>query len=274
MGILMKYETLFNNERIQKIGFGTWRIGGASTPNASMDDHSLSALRSALDLGYTHFDTAEIYGGGHSEELLGQAVRESGMQREKLFIASKVTPSHLQFENVLSACERSLNRLGMDYLDLYLIHWPSDTIPLEETFRALNQLVVEGKVRHLGVSNFELDQLKKSESLAATPIVTNQIPYSLFDRSFVKNGVLEYCQANNILATAYSPVKEGHIRVSGTLQSIADAHYATPYQIALTWLAQQPKVITIPMSFNPQHQLENLQAADLELTAEEMDALA
>ncbi len=269
----MKHETLFNNESVQKIGFGTWRIGGASMPNPSLDQRSLTALRSALDLGYTHFDTAEIYGGGHSEELLGQAVRESGLKRETLFITSKVTPSHLRFDAVLRACEDSLRRLGMDYLDLYLIHWSSASIPLEETFRALNQLVADGKVKHLGVSNFDLAELKKSQALAATPIVTNQAPYSLADRSYVKNGVLAYCQAHNILLTAYSPVKEGRITISSRLQLIADAHAATPYQIALAWLINQPKVITIPMSFNPQHQAENLNAADIELTEAEMEAL-
>lgn len=269
----MKYETLFNDERIQKIGFGTWRIGGASTPNPELDGNSLAALRSALDLGYTHFDTAEMYGAGHSEELLGQAIRQSRIKRETLFITSKVTPSHLRYDDVLSSCEASLRHLEMDYLDLYLIHWPSSTIPLEETFRALNLLLTQGKVRHLGVSNFDVEQLRQSQALSATPIVTNQIPYSLFDRSYVKSGVVQYCQAQNIIVTAYSPVKEGRLRVSASLESIADAHGATPYQIALAWLVQQPKVITIPMSFNPQHQAENLAAADIELTAAEMEEL-
>jgi diketogulonate reductase-like aldo/keto reductase len=161
----------------------------------------------------------------------------------------------------------------MDYMDLYLIHWPSSTVPLEETFRALNQLVSDGKVRHLGVSNFDLEQLKQSQVLSATPLITNQVAYSLFDRSSVKNGVIEYCQSQNILITAYSPVKEGRIKVSSSLQSIANAHAATPYQIALAWLVQQPKVITIPMSFNPEHQAENLKAGDIELTAAEMEEL-
>ena len=269
----MKYETLFSDERIQKIGFGTWRIGGASTPNISLDGSSLAALRSAISLGYTHFDTAEMYGGGHSEELLGQVVRESGLDREKFFITSKVTPAHLRFDDVLRSCEASLRNLGMDYMDLYLIHWPSDTIPLEETFRALNQLVAQGMVRYLGVSNFDLEQLRKSQSLSATPIITNQVPYSLFDRSYVKNGVVKYCQEQNILVTAYSPFKEGRIKVNASLQSVASAHQATTYQIALAWLVQQPKVITIPMSFNPAHQAENLVADDIELTDEEMESL-
>jgi diketogulonate reductase-like aldo/keto reductase len=269
----MKYETLFNHQRIQKIGFGTWHIGGASVPNSALDERSLSALRSALELGYTHFDTAEFYGGGHAEELLGRAVCESGAARETLFIASKVTPSHLRFKDLLRACEDSLRRLGMDYLDLYLIHWPSGSIPLEESFRALNQLVAQGKIKHLGVSNFDLAQLKKSQALCATPIITNQVPYNLADRSYLQNGVIAYCQAQNILVTAYSPVKEGRITVSSRLQEIARAHAATPYQIALAWLVNQPKVITIPMSFDPQHQAENLHAADIELTEAEMEEL-
>lgn len=269
----MKYETLFNQERIQKIGFGTWRIGGASSPDYSQDERSLSALRSALELGYAHFDTAEMYAGGHSEELLGRAARDAGRKRDALFITSKVTPSHLRFNDVLRACEGSLRRLGMDYIDLYLIHWASGSIPLEETFRALNQLVAQGKVRHLGVSNFDLAQLKKSQELSATAIVTNQVAYSLFDCACVKNGMLAYCQANNILLTAYSPVKEGRIKISPGLQAVADAHAATPYQIALAWLTQQSRVITIPMSFNRQHQAENLSAADIELTDAEMEQL-
>jgi diketogulonate reductase-like aldo/keto reductase len=269
----LKYEVLPNDERIQKIGFGTWRIGGGSFPDRSQDDRALSALRSALKLGYTHFDTAEMYGGGHSEVLLGRAMRESKVKRESLFITSKVTLAHLRFDDVLRACEGSLRRLDVDYLDLYLIHWPSDSIPLEQTFRALNQLVASGKVKHLGVSNFDLPLLKKSQSLAETPIVTNQVPYSVFDRSYVKNGVLEYCQANNILLTAYSPVKEGHLKIDPVLQAVAAARQATPYQVALAWLVHQSNVITIPMSFDSKHQAENFNAADIELSNAEMQQL-
>jgi diketogulonate reductase-like aldo/keto reductase len=269
----MKYETLFNKERIQKIGFGTWRIGGGSFPDRSQDERALAALRSALKLGYTHFDTAEMYGGGHAEDLLGQAIRESKTKRENLFITSKVMPAHLRFDDVLRACAGSLQRLGIEHLDLYLIHWPNESIPLEETFRALNQLVAHKKVKYLGVSNFDLALLKKAQALAETPIITNQVPYSLSDRSYVKNGVLEYCQANDILLTAYSPIGEGNMKVDPTLQAIATAHKASPYQIALAWLAGQPKVITIPMSFNREHQAENFNAADIELSEAEMQQL-
>ncbi len=268
----MQYETL-HNEKIQKIGFGTWKIGGGMSADRSQDERSLAALRSALEVGYTHFDTAEMYASGHCEELLGQAVRESGIPREELFIVSKVVPSNLRYKDVERSCENSLRHLEMDYLDLYLIHWSSSTIPLNETFRALNQFVREGRVRYLGVSNFSVDLMKQSQAESETPIFTNQVPYSLADRSYVRNGVLEYCQQNEILLTAYSPVEEGRLRVDPIVQVIADSQDATPYQIALAWLVSQPRVITIPMSFNPGHIAENFAAADIELTTGEMEQL-
>jgi diketogulonate reductase-like aldo/keto reductase len=269
----MKYETS-PTPSLPKIGFGAWRIGGNSSPNRSLDSKSLTALRSAIEVGYTHFDTAEMYAGGHSEELVGQAVRESGKKREEFFITSKVTPSRLKYNDVLKACEGSLRRLGMDYLDLYLIHWPGAGTKYEETFRALNKLVRDGKVKHLGVSNFNLRLLKQARELSETPILTNQVPFSVSDRSYVDNGVLEYCQENNILLTAYSPVDEGNLRSNKTLEAIAKAHNATIYQIALAWVVSHPRVITIPMSFNPQHIKENFEAAEIELNPNELEQLS
>jgi diketogulonate reductase-like aldo/keto reductase len=268
----MKYEEL-SGLRIPKIGFGTWSIGGKSSADPSSDDKSLSALRCALDLGYTHFDTAEIYANGHAEELLGEAIRASGRKWEDLLITSKVAPEHLGYEDVLKACKRSLHSLGVDYLDIYLIHWPNPHIRLEDTFSALNQLVQEGKVKHVGVSNFSLKLLKRAQELCATPIITNQVPYSLPERSYAENGVLEYCQQNNIVLTAYSPVKFRNVNVNSTLKAIAKDHSATSYQIALAWLIAQARVITIPMSFDPVHQEENLLAAEIELSADEIEQL-
>jgi len=268
----MKFETLYN-QQIPKIGFGTWNIGGGMSPDSSQEKRSLVALGSALELGYTHFDTAEMYARGHSEELLGHAVRESGIPREELFITSKVSASHLRYDDVLRSCESSLRRLGMDYLDLYLIHWPSGSIPLNESFQALNLLVRQGRVRHLGVSNFDLELMKKAQNKSETPLFTNQVPYSLVDRSYKGNGVLDYCQENDILLTAYSPVEQGGLNINSTLQTIANDHNATPYQIALAWLVAQPHVITIPMSSNLEHIAENFAAVEIELTTTEMEHL-
>ncbi|MRS02064.1 aldo/keto reductase, partial [bacterium] len=179
----------------------------------------------------------------------------------------------LRYDGVLKACEGSLRRLKMDYLDLYLIHWPNKLIKLEDTFKALNQLVREGKVKNIGVSNFNLKDLKKSKELCETPLLTNQVPYSLPQNKYVKNGVVDFCKENDILVTAYTPVKFRNIKVNETLKTIANAHGATSFQIALAWLTNQPRVITIPMSFDRLHQKENLAAADIEFTEEETKTL-
>jgi len=268
----MRYETI-HNQAIPKIGFGTWQIGGQRTAEPASDEPSLAALRSALGLGYTHFDTAEGYAAGHSEELVGRAIQEMGVPRAGLFITTKVSPEHLQYDDVLHCCENSLRRLGMDYIDLYLIHWPKVGMRLKDTFRALNQLVQRGKVRHLGVSNFNLKLLQQAAELAETPLLTNQVSYCIPDQTHVTNGVLAYCQQHDILLTAYTPVKHRYIQSNKALQAIAQARGVTPYQVALAWLTTQPRVITIPMSFNPQHQAENIQAADMVLTAAEMEQL-
>ena len=268
----MKHE-LAASRSLPKIGFGMWRIGGSSYPDPNLDSASMTAIRTALEVGYTHFDTAEAYASGHSEELLGRAVRETNTNRENLFITTKISPEHLAYEQVFRSCENSLRHLNMEYVDLYLIHWPRTGMNLEETFRALNKLVRDGKVKHLGVSNFNLSLLRQAQSFAETPILTNQVPYSLPTRTYVKNRVLEYCQQNDILLTAYSPVKFQNLPANSILRSIADAHSATPYQIALAWLVAQPRVITIPMSYNPQHIRENFAAADIELSEEEFKTL-
>jgi diketogulonate reductase-like aldo/keto reductase len=269
----MKTETIYGVS-ISKIGFGTWSIGGGSNPDPGLDSASSAALRAALEVGYTHFDTAEAYADGHCEELLGMAVRKSRVPRETLFITTKVSPLHLKYEQVLQSCEGSLKRLQMDYVDLYLIHWPHARMKLDETFRAMNQLVRDGKVKHLGVSNFNLKQLKQAQSFSETPLLTDQVPYRLPDHKYVENGVLEYCQKNDILVTAYSPVKFRNLRVNKTIRLIAEAHSATPFQIALAWLVAQPRVTTIPMSFNPQHIRENFEAAEIELSKEEFKTLS
>ncbi len=277
----MKYETIHNTSTgsvhrltLPKIGFGTWSIGGGSYPDPSLDPASLTALRSTLEVGYTHFDTAEGYASGHSEELVGRAVRDTNTKREDVFITTKVSPEHLSYNDVLRACEKSLRHLNMDYIDLYLIHWPGRGTNYEETFRALNKLVHDGKVKHLGVSNFKLKLLKQVQQYSETPILTDQVPYRLPDKTYVENRVLEYCQQNDILVTAYSPVKFRNLPVNKTVKAIAEAHSVTPFQIALAWLVAQPRVITIPMSYNPQHIRENFEAADIELTKEEFNTLS
>lgn len=268
----MLSEPLINGQTISKIGFGTWNIGGGMSPDYSQDVRGVAALRAALETGYTHFDTAEMYANGHTEELLARAIRETHTPREKLFLTTKVWTNHLREKDTLKACENSLRRLQTDYLDLYLIHWPG-SVPLEETFRALNDLSRRGLVRAVGVSNFDLPLLRRAQSLSETPIVNNQVPYSLHHREYAQNGVLAYCQENGIVFTAYTPVEKGRVANAAALQALARKHNATPTQIALAWLIHQPRVITIPMSHNPAHILENYRAGEVKLDEGDMAAL-
>jgi diketogulonate reductase-like aldo/keto reductase len=240
------------------------------SPNRSRDPETLAILRYALDIGYVHLDTAEMYGGGHTEELVGQALQ--GRDRAKVFITTKVTPAHLHYRDVLASLETSLHRLQTSYVDMYLIHWPSHSIPLEESFRALNEATQRGLVRFLGVSNFSLRQLQQVEALSETPIATNQVPYSLADQRYARNGVLAHCQERGILLTAYSPLKGGVLR-NRTVRQVAHKRKVTPAQVALYWLISQPGVITIPKSANRQRLKENLESADLNLPPEDLHSL-
>jgi diketogulonate reductase-like aldo/keto reductase len=268
----MRYESVAGLN-LPKVGFGTWNIGGGYRAERQRDQSSLRALRSAIEIGYTHFDTAEIYAAGHSEELLGRALRETHADRRTVIVTTKVAPHHLSHSAVLESCEDSLRRLRSDYVDLYLIHWPGPRMELEPTFQALNELVERGKVHHVGVSNFDTKLLKEATRLCQTPIITDQVPYSVQERAYSKNGVLQYCTEHGIVLTAYSPFEQGKLALSQRLNAIAAARSATPHQIALAWLCFQRAVITIPMSQDPQHQRENLEAADIVLMPEEMELL-
>jgi diketogulonate reductase-like aldo/keto reductase len=266
----MQFEKLYNGKKIPVLGLGTWAVGRRFSPDRSRDAEFVASIKTAIELGYTHIDTAEMYAGGHTEQLVGRAVKD--FRREDLFITTKVSSRNLSYQGVLRALDGSLERLQLDYADLYLIHWPNRSIPLEETFKALNEAVAGGQARHLGVSNFNLDELQRAQTLLDIPIITNQVPYSLTERRYVRNGVLAYCQQEGILLTAYSPIK-GSVLKNPALRRIAEQHEATPAQVALHWLIRQENVITIPKSTDENHLRENLEALDLQLSREELEEL-
>ena len=266
----MQQKQLPGGGTIDAIGLGLWDFGGGEAPDYSRDQSDLAAIHNAIAIGYRHFDTAEYYASGHSEELLGRALRD--YKRSDFFVTTKVSPSHIRYDDLLAACARSLKRLQTEYIDLYLIHWPSSTIPLNESMRALNRLVAVGKVRHVGVSNFDLPLLQEAVRLCDTPLATNQVHYNLLHREYVQNGVLPYCQEQGILVTAYSPLLDGVLEHK-TVQAIAGQHNATGAQVALQWLIQQPQVITIPKSSKQLRQQENWDAEGVTLSAEEIAQL-
>jgi diketogulonate reductase-like aldo/keto reductase len=268
---LSKFVTLYDGSSIPSLGLGTWRMGGELRADYKRDKEMIEALRWGIEAGYTHIDTAEAYGGGHTEELVKQAME--GFPRDKLFITTKVWHNHMLYPDVMKAIEGSLKRLGTDYVDLYLIHWPNPSVPLEETMRGLNEAAQKGLTRYIGVSNFNVSQMEQAAALAERPLASNQVPYSLGHRKYVQNGVLSHCQENGIVLTAYSPLDVGSVANDRQVKQIAEHYEASAVQVALAWLIRQPKVIAIPKASNRQHLQENLAALELDLSDEDAAAL-
>ncbi|MFH1694404.1 MAG: aldo/keto reductase [Patescibacteria group bacterium] len=268
---------LNNGFELPKVGLGTWEMGGGMETDTSEDELSLKAIRSALETGYRHIDTAEVYGDGHAEELVGEATKD--FNREELIIASKVAKTNLGYGDVLSAAERSLERLGMDYIDIYYIHAPNPEIPMEETMKALNKLVDDGLIKHIAVSNFTVEMLEEAQRLADTKIVANQIEYSLsaqiesnyrYNRDVISN-VVPYCQENDVLVVAYRPINRRELlKPNEALDKMAEKYGKTRAQIAINWLVSQKNVATIPMTQNEQHLRDNLDAGLWEMDTEDI----
>ena len=263
-------------ESIPVVGLGTWGIGGEMRPNPSHDKDSIRALRFGLDLEMKFIDTAEMYAAGHSEEVVCQALEG---RRDRVFVASKVSPRNFGHDNVLAAADRSLRRLGLKQLDLYQLHWPNPNIPLSETMRAMEKLVKDGKTRYIGVSNFSVEQMKEAqESLSHEKIVSNQVEFSLIDRS-IEARILPYCQKEGLTVIAYSPLGQGKIPTGrGSsfrfLDEIASRMGKSRNQIALSWVLQHDSVVAIPKASNLDHVRENASIADWDLAGEDYKKLA
>lgn len=189
--------------KIPVLGLGTWGMGGLSSKRLGGEEEAVRALRLGLELGMRFIDTAEMYAAGHSEEVVAQATTD---ERESVFIATKVSAENLSYEHVLSSCESSLKRLQTSYIDLYQVHWPNPSIPIAETMRAMERLVAEGKVRHVGVSNFSVQQTREAETaLSKAELASNQVEYSLLNRS-IEQDLLSFAAKERITIIAYSPV--------------------------------------------------------------------
>jgi diketogulonate reductase-like aldo/keto reductase len=272
----MKYKTLGKTRiQIPAIGQGCMGIGGYLSQDSRQDDLHIGALKQGIELGMTYIDTAEGYGGGHSEELVGRAIR--GI-RNKVFVATKFSPEHNGYQDVLESAEQSLRRLGTDYIDLYQLHWPTPQVPLSETMRALKKLLKEGIIRHAGVCNLSLKELKDARAdMTPEEIISIQVEYNLFDRT-IENSILPYCRSEGMITVAYSPLDQGKIASGDSrikvLQKIAGKYGRTIAQVALNWLISHPSVIAIPKATNPQHIKENASSTDFELTDEDFEKIS
>lgn len=255
--------------RIPIVGQGTWNL------ERSPERQAIDTLIAGIDAGMIHIDTAELYGSGRVERIVGKAIRG---RRDDVFLVSKVLPSNASHSGTIAACERSLGNLGTDHLDVYLLHWTGSE-PLSETFRAFEDLRATGKIKAFGVSNFGVDDLDEALAIVGDgQIVCNQVLYHLKERS-IEHHVVPWCAAHNVAVVAYSPFGSGSFpspeSASGrVLADVADAHAASPYQVALAFLVQQSNVFVIPKAASVEHALENAAAGNLTLGADEMMALA
>ncbi|MDH5460260.1 MAG: aldo/keto reductase [Candidatus Bathyarchaeota archaeon] len=275
----MHFKELINGVKISVLGIGTWKMGGGLTVDTAHDKECILAIKTAVRLEMTHIDTAELYGNGHAEELVGEAIQE--FEREELFIATKVKQENLRYDDLISAAKRSLKRLRTSYIDLYLIHGPNPYIPIEETMKAMDYLVESKLTRFIGVSNFSVEQIEEAQKHAKNKIVANQIEYNLLTRNqgqftnSMESKIIPYCQKNDVMIIAYRPIAKGELAKPGIklLDELAEKYGKTQAQIAINWLSSKPNIVTIPKAVKVEHIKENLGAIGWRLSEEDMRRL-
>lgn len=247
----MEYLTIHGVD-VPVLGFGTWEVTG---------DSAYDHVRAALDVGYRHIDTAQAY---ENEQQVGRALADSGIDRDELFVTTKVWSSNASKDDLAPSHDQSLERLGLDHVDLLLIHWPTE-VPIEETVEALDSVREAGKTRLIGVSNYPSRQLARA--IEVGPVATNQVEYHPF---LGQDAILEVLRQHNLALTAYSPLAHGEVVGHDVLDDIGETHGKTGAQVALRWLLQQPGVMALPRSENPDHIAANFDVFDFHLSDEEL----
>jgi diketogulonate reductase-like aldo/keto reductase len=247
-----------SGEAVPVLGQGTWHLAEGKHSR----EQEIRALQTGMDLGMDLIDTAEMYANGGAEELVGEAIAG---RRDQVLLVSKVLPVHASEEGTVRACEESLGRLNTDWIDIYLLHWPG-SIPLSETIAGFQKLIKAGKIRYWGVSNFDLDDLKKLSSVeGGSQFSTDQVLYNLTRRG-IEFDLLPWCHRHRIPVMAYSPIEQGRLLNNPALRRVAKGHGATPAQVALAWMLQHDRVIAIPQAGVAEHVRENHRALEVHLT--------
>jgi 2,5-diketo-D-gluconate reductase B len=251
----LEYQTI-KGERVTSLGLGTWRLSG---------QECIKAVEHALALGYRHIDTAQMYA---NEGEVGRGMHNSGVDREDVFLVTKVRASSFSHDDVLRSTHESLKKLQTEYVDLLLMHWPNPSVPFEETLGAMTELQEEESVKHVGVSNFPPSMVEEATTHAE--IYCNQVEYHPYR---AQDELLGQAREMDYLLTAYSPVARGRVSNDATLREIGEAHGKTPAQVALRWLIQQEKVAAIPKAASEDHLRSNFNIFDFELSDEEMERI-
>ena len=256
------------------LSMGTWMIGGAVTKDAACDESvAIESIRRGINSGVTCIDTAEMYAAGYTEEIVGKAIQ--GFERGSLQIISKVSPQNLRYDDVLRSAEASLKRLGVDSLDVYLIHKPNREIPLNETMQAMHDLKQQGIIGEVGVSNFSVSTLREAQESFDGDIVLNQVHYNLIYREAEVSGILDYCQANNIFLMAWRPLEKGKIVTDcpPVLDKVCSMYNRSPAQVAINWLLSQQCVVTLSTMRSERNLQDNLGAVGWELQTKDIENL-
>jgi diketogulonate reductase-like aldo/keto reductase len=263
----MKTVAFQDGDPVPVLGQGTWRMG----ENRQAHKNEIAALRLGIELGMTLIDTAEMYGEGGAEKVVAEAIEG---RRDRVFVVTKVYPHNASRTELPKACERSLKRLRLDAIDLYLLHWRQNNTHLDETVKAFEQLRAAGKIKRWGVSNFDVEDMTELWSIdEGSHCAANQVLYNLKNRE-IESGLLRWSKEMEVPIMAYSPVGHGRgLLENTTLKEIAELHHATPSQIALAWILRQPGMMTISKASNEKHVRENAQSLDIKLSAEDLTKL-
>jgi diketogulonate reductase-like aldo/keto reductase len=264
-GAIMRKTTFPSGEEVPVLGQGTWGFG----EDPANRQNEIAALRFGIDIGMTLIDTAEMYGDGASEEVIGEAIAG---RREQTFIVDKVLPQNATRKRTVAACENSLRRLGTDRIDLYLLHWRG-AAPLAETLAGFDDLLRAGKIRYWGVSNFDVPDMEEVAGLpGGSAVATDQVLYNLMRRG-IEYDLMPWCEQRNLPIMAYSPLEQGRLMGDTELRRIADEHSATPAQVALAWVLRKERVVAVPKASTPGHVKQNHIALDIHLTRDQLAAL-
>ncbi|MEA2723730.1 MAG: hypothetical protein QOH59_1501 [Gemmatimonadales bacterium] len=260
----LRTTSLPSGERVPVLGQGTWHMG----EDPGHRQKELEALRVGIELGLTLIDTAEMYGNGAAEELVGEAIAG---RRDQVFLVSKVLPEHATDRGTVAACEHSLQRLGTEQLDLYLLHWRG-AVPLEATLAGFGSLLRAEKIRYWGVSNFDVSDMEELVAVGGTEATTDQVLYNLTRRG-IEWDLLPWCLGRGIPIMAYSPVEQGRMLKHPLLRKVATRLGATPAQVALAWLLRRDGIIAIPKAGTPEHVRENRAALEFRLSERDLAML-
>lgn len=271
--MILKTKKLPHSLKLPALAIGTNLMGGQDygPPEYDQDELYITSIQEAIKLGYRQIDTAEVYGRGHTEELVGKAIKN--FDRSKLFITTKVCKEHLRYEDVIASLNGSLKRLGTNYVDLLLIHAPNPEIPIKETIEAMNYLIDQKLVRYIGVSSFNIAQIKEAQKYSKHPIIANQIKYSLWAK--IDMDTIKYCQDQDIIVIGYKVFGRGKMLTHKIpqLAELAKKYNKTEAQIVLNWMVSKKNVIALFKSTDSQHLKENTHIFDFKLNKKETEIL-